>query len=61
MKSIPQQLFDIECEVKNLTMFVTQCMETLRIRIIEYQRLQKELYIEDGIQKANNFANTQKG
>ena len=61
MKSITQQLFDIECEIKNLTMFVTQCMETLRIRIIEYQRLQKELYVEDGIKKANNFANTQKG
>jgi len=60
MKSITQQLFDIECEIKNLTMFATQCMGTLSIRIIEYQRLQKELYIEDGIQKANNFANTQK-
>ena len=58
MKTIHQKLSDTEFEIQNLTMFISQCMDKLHTKMIEYTQLQKELYVGDGIQKLNKYANT---
>ena len=35
MKTIHQKLTDVELEVQNLTMFITQCTTTLKCKILE--------------------------
>lgn len=57
MKTIHQKLSDTELDISNLTMFISQCMEKLHQRTQEYVKLQEELYIEDGIEKANIYSN----
>ena len=57
MKTINQQLFDTEVEIQNMTMFIGPCLEKLHAKIVEYYKLQKELYAEDGIDKLNTYAN----
>ena len=57
MKTIHEKLSDVETEISNLIIFINQCMEKLPVKIAEYLELQKEIYIQDGIEKANIYAN----
>ena len=65
MKTIHEKLTDVELEISNLMTYIiceihcslNQCMEQLQVKIAEHRELQKELYIKDGIEKANIYAN----
>ena len=57
MKTIHEKLSDVETEISNLLTFINQCMEKLPVKIAEPRELQKEIYIQDGIEKANIYAN----
>lgn len=57
MKTIHQKLSDVELEISNLLIFINQCMKKLPVKIAEHRELQKELYIKDGLEKANIYAN----
>ena len=59
MKTIHQKLSDVELEISNLLIFINQCVERLPVKIAEHRELQKEIYIQDGIEKANIYANFQ--
>ena len=55
MKTIHEQLSNVEFEMSNLTMFITQCMEQLHIKMLDYHELQRQLYIKDGLEKAQEY------
>ena len=57
MKTIQDKLSDVELEMKNLTIFITQCMDSLKCKICEYNELQRQLYIQDGLEKAEDYVN----
>ncbi len=57
MKPIQQKLSDVELDIQNLSTFIRQCLDKLKCKLCEYQRLQKELYVKDGLEKLNNYAN----
>lgn len=57
MKPIQQKLSDVELDIQNLTMFIAQCLEKLKCKLCEYQRLQRDLYVKDGLEKLNNYVN----
>lgn len=57
MKTTHQKLTDIELDISNLMLFISQCMEKLQQRTQEYMELKKEMYVEDGIRNANIYAN----
>lgn len=57
MKTIHQKLSDAEIDIKNLSMFIAQCLEKLKCKLCQYQKLQRELYVQDGLEKLNNYAN----
>lgn len=57
MKTIHQKLNDVELDIQNLSTFIAQCMEKLKCKLCQYQRLQRDLYVQDGLEKLNNYAN----
>ena len=57
MKTIHEKLSDVELEISNLLIYINQCMEKLPVKIDEHRELQKEIYIQDGLEKANIYAN----
>ena len=57
MKTTHQKLSDIELDIQNLSTFITQCMDKLKCKLCEYQKLQRDLYVQDGLEKLNNYAN----
>ena len=57
MKTLQEKLSDVELEMQNLTMFITQCTATLKCKICEYNELQRQLYIQDGLEKAEDYVN----
>lgn len=58
MKTLQEKLSDVELEMQNLTMFITQCTATLKCKICEYHRLQTELYVQDGLEKAQEYVDS---
>ena len=57
MKTIHQKLSHCELDIQNLTAFISQSLEKLKCRMCEYNQLQKELYIQEGIEQVNIYAN----
>ena len=57
MKSAHEKLSEVELEISNMLIFINQCMERLPVKIAEHRELQKEIYVRDGIEKANIYAN----
>jgi len=57
MNEIHEQLTKCEFDINNLTMFITQSLDILKCKVCEYHHLQRELYIQDGVEKANIYAN----
>lgn len=57
MITLQEKLGNIELDIQNLTMFISQSLEKLQCKMCEYNHLQRELYIQDGLEKANIYAN----
>ena len=58
MNNLHEQLSNIEFEMSNLTTFITQCMEKLHVKMLEYHELQRQLYIKDGLEKAQEYVDS---
>ena len=57
MDNINEKLSHCELDIQNLTAFIGQSLEKLKCRMCEYRHLQRQLYVRDGIEKANIYAN----
>lgn len=57
INQIHEQMAKCELDINNLTTFINQSLEKLKCKLCEYHHLQKELYIQDGLEKANMYAN----
>lgn len=57
MKTIQDKLSKLELDISTLTMFISQSLDKLNCKMCEYNHLQRELYVQDGLDKANIYAN----
>ncbi len=55
--TLNEKLSRCELDIQNLTALIGQSLEKLKCRMCEYRHLQEELYKQDGIEKANIYAN----
>ena len=58
MENISEQLSHCERDIQNLTAFISQSLEKLKCRMCEYNHLQRELYIENGIEKTQKYVDS---
>lgn len=58
MESKNKKLSKCELDIINLIIFISQSLENLNRKMCEYQHLQKDLYVQDYINKAQEYVNS---